>query len=885
MQMDECHMKKWMFTARLCFSVLLLVVSELAAAACSGYIGKVTLNEYNYIDNFVEIKKTDSTVDLTGWQVQVYTAQKTTSKALPATGTNSCYGGVYQVSQFASNEIGPNADMVLLDKAGDVVDFARVRTSLPVTTAFYTPIPSCPFIPASGSTDVLVESDNKGVDRLADGDGPWRNTPGSGNNSFQSRCGPNVVGGSADLSVSKMVNPSTVVKGNSVVFTVGIINNGNDPATGVLVDDLLPSGLSYSSYTATAGSYAPATGVWTVGNLAVNATATLTITANTTLVGTLVNTARVASSQFDPLPGNNAASVSVVVTSPGASLDAVEVTANAGTSIKTKRAGVGFNLDILALDTNGNIATSYNKTVTIELVNADTGSSCATMTALQAAGSYTFVSADKGRKTFAFNYPHAARNVRVRMTDNSTPTNIKSCSTDSFSVRPAQLTLSSNPALNPAVDRLAAGADFVLTANPGVTQGYSGTPVLDLSKVLDHNGASVIGALTWTNPPSGGFPQAAAASVSNTFQYQDVGTITFNTDAVVDSTFTIVDQVGGDCVSASTSATLDAQNKYGCNIGSAAFGPLGRFYPDHFSVDVGLSPHCAAGGFTYMDDDALGVTLLVKAQSKSNVTTSRYVTPSSTYVPVAPLVVTLLNGSSATDLLARLSQPVVPVRAWTVGAYAATDTYRFDARNLATPVVDGPYDSLKFRVTITDATDAVKISTLNGAALSPSVSTVDSATTVVRFGRLWLANAYGTEKNVLNMRYEAQHWNGSAFVTNGLDNCTSFVAATIALGNLQGTLAAPAVVVNAINNGVGSITLTPSSGAGSADLAVNLGGTLNMCPTWTPSSAPAGASPDRSYLRGKWCGNAYDHDPAARATFGISGGSAKKGMIYLRENY
>lgn len=877
-------MKKWMFTTQLCVLVVLVAVSELAVAGCSSSIGKVTLNEYNYIDNFTEIKKLDSTVNLTGWQVQVYTSQRTTSKTLPAAGSDSCYGGMYQTSQFLSNEIGQIADVVLLDNAGEVVDFVRVRTSLPVSAVFYTPVPSCSFLPAGGATDLLVSSSNKGVDRMPDGDGKWRNTPGTGNNSFQSRCAPNVEGGSADLSVSKTVNLSTVVKGNSVVFTVGIINNGNDPATGVLVDDLLPSGLVYISHTATAGSYAPATGVWTVGNLAVNATATLTITANTTLVGTLTNTARVASSQFDPLPGNNAASVNVVVTSPGASLDAVEVTANAGTSIKTKRAGVGFNLDILALDTNGNIATSYNKTVTIELVNADTGSSCATMTALQAAGSYTFVSADKGRKTFAFNYPHAARNVRVRMTDNSTPTNIKSCSTDSFSVRPAQLTLSSNPALNPAVDKLAAGADFVLTANPGVTQGYTGTPVLDLSKVLDHNGASVNAALTWTNPPSGGFPQATGAAVSNIFQYQDVGTIAFNADAVTDANFTLVDQLTGDCVIGSTSVTLDAQNKYGCDIGSGALGPLGRFYPDHFSVDVQSSPACAAGGFAYMDDDALGVTLVVKAQSKSNVTAARYATPASTYVPVASLSVTLLNGASMTDLLARLSQPVVPARDWTAGEYAATNTYRFDARNLATPVVDGPFDSLKFRVTITDAADAVKIARLNGAALAPGLSTVDSVATRVRFGRLWLGNAYGSEKLDLTMPYEIQYWNGSAFVRNVLDSCTALTAANFGIGNLQPSGLLTTVSVGPFSAGSGSITLTAPNVAGSADVVAKLDALLGMCPGWIPSY-PLGTPATAGYLRGKWCGSGYARDPVAHATFGIFGSSARRGTIYLRENY
>ncbi|KAF2341360.1 DUF11 domain-containing protein, partial [Flavobacterium nitrogenifigens] len=79
-------------------------------------------------------------------------------------------------------------------------------------------------------------------------------------------------------------------------------NNAGPQATdGVAVTDLLPSGYTYVSYTATAGSYNPATGLWTVGNMAIAATHTLQITAIVNATGNYVNVAEVtASSQPDP---------------------------------------------------------------------------------------------------------------------------------------------------------------------------------------------------------------------------------------------------------------------------------------------------------------------------------------------------------------------------------------------------------------------------------------------------------------------------------------------------------------------------------------------------------------------------------------------------------
>ena len=238
---------KLMLLLPIAVTMLILALPVQAANGCSVSLGKATLNEYNYLDNFTEVKEVDTSVNMTGWKVTIYTSNKATSGSLPASGANSCYGGVYQVNQFAANEVSQNADVVLFDNNNDVVDIVRVRTAAnyPVTTTYYpSTVPSCSFV--SPPYDLLVSSSNKGIDRYPDGTGSWRNTPGTGSNSFESRCGPNITGGNADLSISKSVNLSTVVKGTPVTFTIVVNNAGPDPASSVLVNDVLPSGFSYS---------------------------------------------------------------------------------------------------------------------------------------------------------------------------------------------------------------------------------------------------------------------------------------------------------------------------------------------------------------------------------------------------------------------------------------------------------------------------------------------------------------------------------------------------------------------------------------------------------------------------------------------------------------
>ena len=116
----------------------------------------------------------------------------------------------------------------------------------------------------------------------------------------------------ADISLSKTVDNPTPNLGTNVTYTVTATDLGPDPAIGVKVTDLLPVGLAYVSSSTATGSYLSGTGVWSIGNLANGASATLTITATVNTTSVTVNTAtKTAENEVDPVAGNNQASAAI----------------------------------------------------------------------------------------------------------------------------------------------------------------------------------------------------------------------------------------------------------------------------------------------------------------------------------------------------------------------------------------------------------------------------------------------------------------------------------------------------------------------------------------------------------------------------------------------
>lgn len=127
----------------------------------------------------------------------------------------------------------------------------------------------------------------------------------SSNNTASATTTPNAV---SDLSITKTVNNATPLVGSNVVFSIVVSNNGPSNATGVNVQDLLPSGYTFVSFTATSGNYNSTTGIWNIGNMLLNSTRTLTITATARQTGNYLNTATVSGNEIDTNTTNNSAS-------------------------------------------------------------------------------------------------------------------------------------------------------------------------------------------------------------------------------------------------------------------------------------------------------------------------------------------------------------------------------------------------------------------------------------------------------------------------------------------------------------------------------------------------------------------------------------------------
>ncbi|WP_308343882.1 DUF11 domain-containing protein [Streptomyces sp. MK37H] len=111
--------------------------------------------------------------------------------------------------------------------------------------------------------------------------------------------------------MTKPADTTTVTVGEMVTYRVTVRNTGPQQATGVTATDQLPAGLTFLSATASHGSYA-AIGVWSVGDLAVGASATMTLQAKAT-TGAVANAATVYGNETDHGSDGNADSVTACV--------------------------------------------------------------------------------------------------------------------------------------------------------------------------------------------------------------------------------------------------------------------------------------------------------------------------------------------------------------------------------------------------------------------------------------------------------------------------------------------------------------------------------------------------------------------------------------------
>jgi len=577
--------------------------------------------------------------------------------------------------------------------------------------------------------------------------------------------------------------------------------------------------------------------------------------------------------------------------------------------IYTKLVGTNFSLDVVAILSGAQHAT-FTNTVQVDLVTGSTGGLNCPGTPATITGTTQNVNLTNGRGTTgSFNVANAYRDVRVRIRYPVASPTVTSCSTDNFSIRPLAFSAPTSNMTNSGTSGTPvakAGDAFTITTMAGA--GYDGTPAIDTTKITPHTGAIqtgvVGGAFGAANPATG---TATGAS----FTYSEAGNFLIEVNGVFDGSFTSVDPSGTDCTKDFSNSLVGGQ--YGCRFGnSAASSAIGRFTPDHFDVLLNtpvFSPACT--GFTYVGQAfnySTAPVITVTARNSAalgNAITKNY---TGAWQKITNATLTYPGGTNRgyRSLAGTLDVTGVPGTDPAIAAGGAgsegTVTLAFSSGTglfFQRGVPVSPFDAeLSLAINVIDADSIVFAA--NPAKFGNEVagggimfSDLNPATTndkSVRFGRLQLANASGSQLLPLAMPMETQYWNGTAFITNTADDCTTVASANVGLGNFTGITSAdtsPSVAGGPFSAGRKTLTLSaPGAGkSGSVDVVVNLNtpaGAINSCVTFGPP-APTPSGANLAHLRGKWCGASYDRDSTARARFGVFKGAEE--VIFIRENF
>lgn len=313
-------------------------------------------------------------------------------------------------------------------------------------------------------------------------------------------------------------------------------------------------------------------------------------------------------------------------------------------------------------------------------------------------------------------------------------------------------------------------AGAVVTDNGGTTPNFIGTAEFSIDSFTPSTGTS--GTLSGTTSVAL-VNTDAIANVSATMEYTEVGSVSIKAD----------------------------HNNYlgvlGLNINSAP-EKIGRFYPDYFALtETAVNATCDP--FTYMEQSFDGVAFKLEAMSANNTITENY---DAVLYPIDKAVpsISAENDDDGISLAGRIRGPA-SLGSWSSGVIDRTSSSADGviddlilARQDAAGFEDGPFDALQLGLLLSEDADSRKIqaSQLNfdpdvaGSCGSSCVGSTLGSPTEIRYGRLELLAAHGPETEALPVTFEVQYWNGSQFIRNEDDSCTTTAYSNIILTDEAG---------------------------------------------------------------------------------------------------
>lgn len=344
--------------------------------------------------------------------------------------------------------------------------------------------------------------------------------------------------------------------------------------------------------------------------------------------------------------------------------------------------------------------------------------------------------------------------------------------------------------------------------------------------------------------------------------------------------------------------------------GEVVFGAsynVGRFTPDHFEISVlddgTLADSCTVFTYTGQDftygpdiDELPGElvdypTLLITAKNSGGATTQNYrgafdkLSATDIVMPGSIADATEKGADGSTPLTLTWIPGTPDLTNNNDGTLTFTlgdDTFRYDrVSNAITDEFTGDIE-----LTISSIKDGDNVEAVGTAydfkldAQHPSDPPgVAEDGIKVRYGRLALQNAYGSELLPLGMPLQAEYFTANGYATNTLDGCTALTTTNHLELSSDGSNWFSGDIARAVGSGTTLATLSASPLAnGDAGLSFSAPGAENSGSVEVRTAIGT----DYPWLLYDWDADGTDDEATGRITFGIFKGNNR--LIYMRES-